>query len=507
MNVLIVCDKADAKLYESVIKGAQNTSVLGTVTRVTPDFVSVLQDKYNPHAVVVDTSVTTKNTDIKIVIDAVSQQYPYMKILVLTEENDETYYPSYCTVKGQISNIELKKVLESMATGAGHSQFESKSHRDFNDMDGSAPTEDLSQNKSTNVYQSQMDNLSNSSIKIRRRKFGGFHLNPVIIAVSVAAAAVVVIVVAIIMKSIKGSSVEIATPDEAVTTVSVTEELATTERPGLYNLAEQYATAALETPSSTAAQSTTKVQTSDTKPKSAADADSGGSSKGSSSARSGSSDNGSDSSDNRSADSGGSSSENTYSGSDSAVSSQISEVGGEPVISYESNSYYNSISNEVSGIKLSYSSKTMNVGDTLQLTATISPSTANQNITWSTSNSWVVSVNNGYLTAKNAGTATVTARADNGVLASCSVTVNSAPKTKDVYLSASEYNLSIDQTVTITLYGADNVRWDMDNNMSLYIVSHKSNYLTLRARATGTVKITAKDNSTGESYSCTVRVK
>ena len=507
MNVLIVCDKADAKLYESVINGAQNTSVLGTVTRITPDFVSVLQGKYNPHAVVVDTSVPTKNTDIKTVINAVSQQYPYMKILVLTEAHDETDYPSYCTVKGQISNIEIKKVLESMATGTDYAQFESKSRRNYTDTDGSAPTEDLSQKQPTNVYQSKVDNLSTSSIKIHRRRFGGFHLNPVIIAVSVAAAAVIVIIVAVIMKSIKGSSVEIATPDEAVTTVSVTEETAATESPGLYDLAEQYATAALETPSSAAAQPTTKAQTSDTKPKSAADADSEGSSKESSSVRSGSSDNSSDGSENRSVDSGGSSSGNTYRGSDSSVSSQISEVGGEPVISYGSNSYHNSMSNEVSGIKLSYSSKTMNAGDTLQLTAAVSPSTANQNITWSTSNSWVVSVNDGYLTARNAGTATVTARADNGVSASCSVTVNSAPKTKDVYLSASEYNLSIDQTVTITLYGSDSVRWNMDNNMPLYIVSHKSNYLTLRARATGTVKITAKDNSTGESYTCTVKVR
>ena len=89
MNLLIVSDKADVKLYETVAKTAPNTTVLGAVTKIDSDFISLLKDRYNPHAIMIDTDVTVTHSDIKTVIEQISQEYPYMKVLVLTRNESD----------------------------------------------------------------------------------------------------------------------------------------------------------------------------------------------------------------------------------------------------------------------------------------------------------------------------------------------------------------------------------------------------------------------------------
>ena len=81
----------------------------------------------------------------------------------------------------------------------------------------------------------------------------------------------------------------------------------------------------------------------------------------------------------------------------------------------------------VTSITLNTSSASLKVGETKQLTATVSPSNAtDKSVSWSSSNSSVASVNSsGLVTAKGAGTATITCRANDGsgVQATCNVTV------------------------------------------------------------------------------------
>ncbi|MCM1286992.1 MAG: PASTA domain-containing protein [Clostridium sp.] len=81
----------------------------------------------------------------------------------------------------------------------------------------------------------------------------------------------------------------------------------------------------------------------------------------------------------------------------------------------------------VKSITLNYTSRTLLVGNSFSLSATIAPTNAtNQSVSWSSSNSGVVSVgSDGSVTAVNAGTATITASANDGsgVKASCTVTV------------------------------------------------------------------------------------
>ncbi len=89
----------------------------------------------------------------------------------------------------------------------------------------------------------------------------------------------------------------------------------------------------------------------------------------------------------------------------------------------------------VTGIEVCPTSLTMNVGDVEYLCTTIIPYNAtNQSITWCSSNDNVatVGIHSGRITAKRAGTATITATtADGGYQACCGVTVN--------YCGGSEY--------------------------------------------------------------------
>lgn len=180
--------------------------------------------------------------------------------------------------------------------------------------------------------------------------------------------------------------------------------------------------------------------------------------------------------------------------------------GGDPVVSYDNNGRYaNQGGNAVTGVKLSYNAKTLEVGDTLKLTASVSPANANQSVTWSSSDSSVVSVSNGQLTAKKVGTATVTARANNGVSASCSVTVKSKKQTETVYLSAKEYNIGVGRTITVTLYGASNVTWSVSNSNPVRITPD-DNKVKVYAVRNGTTQLYGRDNSTKKVYICEIHV-
>ena len=80
---------------------------------------------------------------------------------------------------------------------------------------------------------------------------------------------------------------------------------------------------------------------------------------------------------------------------------------------------------EPAGISLNMSSVELYENDTMQLSATVSPSNAtDKTVTWSSNNNSVAQVNgSGLVTAVGEGTAAITATASNGISTSCSVTV------------------------------------------------------------------------------------
>lgn len=88
---------------------------------------------------------------------------------------------------------------------------------------------------------------------------------------------------------------------------------------------------------------------------------------------------------------------------------------------------------KVTGITLNYTSASMVVGDTKQLSATISPSNAtDKSVTWTSSNTSVADVSsNGLVTAKAEGNCTITCKANDGSAkqATCSIIVKKATPT------------------------------------------------------------------------------
>lgn len=78
-------------------------------------------------------------------------------------------------------------------------------------------------------------------------------------------------------------------------------------------------------------------------------------------------------------------------------------------------------------ISLNRTEMPMSIGDTVQLTGTVSPDNAtNKNIVWESSNSNIATVSNGKVTAVAEGTANITAITSNGIKTSCSITVKPA---------------------------------------------------------------------------------
>jgi uncharacterized protein YjdB len=79
----------------------------------------------------------------------------------------------------------------------------------------------------------------------------------------------------------------------------------------------------------------------------------------------------------------------------------------------------------VQQIALNYGDYDLNVGKGLSLKATVLPTSASSAVTWTSSDSNIASVStSGYVTAKSAGTAIISAKAENGIIATCYVNVS-----------------------------------------------------------------------------------
>lgn len=165
----------------------------------------------------------------------------------------------------------------------------------------------------------------------------------------------------------------------------------------------------------------------------------------------------------------------------------------------------------VTGISLSPTSLSFSaINETSALTATISPSTAqNKGVVWSSSNDAVATVSStGIVTAKGDGTCTITAAsAENpSIKATCAVSVSSIPlsfSTNNVTIPTSGYvdiNYSgVNQWSTLSATSTDEsiAKLDIATTNKIYIRAYKA----------GTCTVTLHDNANGKNTSCNITVK
>ncbi len=167
----------------------------------------------------------------------------------------------------------------------------------------------------------------------------------------------------------------------------------------------------------------------------------------------------------------------------------------------------------VTGVTLTPSSANLTVGETQQLTASVQPSNAsNTNVSWSTSNSSIVTVNSsGLITAVSPGTATVTVTtADGGFTDNCNVTVS--PNTiavTGVSINPSATGVTVGQTqqliAIIQPANATNtsVTWS-SNNTAIATVS-STGLVTGVAPGSAVITVTTVDG--GHTATCNVTVQ
>ena len=166
----------------------------------------------------------------------------------------------------------------------------------------------------------------------------------------------------------------------------------------------------------------------------------------------------------------------------------------------------------VTGVSLDRTSLTLTEGESSQLVATVSPSNAtDKSVGWSSSNSSVAFVtSDGIVTAKGAGSATITCTTEDGAKkATCSVTVkNATVSVSSVSLDRTSLGLvggttgALKATVNPSNATNQGVTWS-SNNTSVATVSSSG---VVTAKAAGSATITVRTDDGGKTATCTVTV-
>lgn len=482
MNILIVAEKSDAKIYESIIKTAPNATALGAVCSINSDFIQQIKDRYNPHAILIDTDVRCKNVQLLQTVNDIARYYPYIKIIIITSSSDNNDYPA-TVVRGQISNIELKNIIKELNT----SQRNDYVNYQIDKL--STVSNETTEKLNTTSPAFSAVNVAPVTAPIRSTKIKAKQkINPMlllIIGAVVFVSLISVLVVAKLNSTQPDDVLSISTVDETATAVSSSAVPTTTQA-----ITTEPVTTVNQPPSTASAnKNKAEINSASSSVKQSSKAD--------------------DDNDNTSSEAVKQSNSNTekeYDNNEIRDNSGDDEIYYGASVSYGDDEYSNNNNNDIYSVKLSYNSKTLHVGDTLTISATVNPSSASQKVTWQSSNTSVLTVNSsGRVKALKQGSAKITATAANGVSASCSFTVK-LQEAAAVKLSSSSCLLSVGQTKTLTLHNVSSVMWSSSNSSVVQISSTSSNNAVIKALRKGSANVTVLDTSTNISYMCKVTV-
>lgn len=187
------------------------------------------------------------------------------------------------------------------------------------------------------------------------------------------------------------------------------------------------------------------------------------------------------------------------------------------------------------GVSVSKTNLSIEAGKTAILTATVKPAnTTNKKVTWASSNTNVATVLGGKITAKTAGTTTITAKTANGKTATCKVTVTKKQASSGGNNSGSNTNVAI-TGISLSYNGKDTYTADFKDgyadkkikltanispnnatNKTLTWSSDDTKGATVASDGTVTIKwdyvpriikITAKSTSNGKTATFTIYTK
>lgn len=386
MNILIIADKKTSKEYTELLKATPNINLLGVVNSINSiDSVKSLRQKYNPLGLLVDTSVRHKGIDISLLIKSLQKVFNQSRILLFAS-NDEidlfNDFGLYGVIGNTITSIQFNEVIKSFVNNE--------------DIDTSVISQEL-----TDRY-----------IK-RNTKTKSSLANKKIIPIILIALVIILLIVCFVLKN-NDSVDNLSTPDEA--TITSTSTIPTEEKTTVSSVientsnSEKYVTNnqvivnTTTIPPSTVP-TTTKIITTQPTTKKVVQK-------------------------NRKKKSSNSNSSSNNNASNVPVQTQPPvtkrivkkkpKTQTQIKIDYGNNNWSNNGKVDTS-ISLSYYSKTLEVADSVTITATVTPK--RKKVHWSSSNTSVATIKqNGYVKARKVGTATITATAD-GKSATCTIYV------------------------------------------------------------------------------------
>lgn len=382
MNILIIADKKTSKEYTELLKATPNINVLGVVNSINSiDSVKSLRQKYNPLGLLIDTSVRHKGIDISLLIKSLQKVFNQSRILLFASNDDEidlfNDFGLYGVIGNTITSIQFNDVIKSFVNNE--------------DIDTSV------------ISQEQTDRYIKRNTKAKTSL-----VNKKIIPIILIALVIILLIVCFVLKN-NDSVDNLSTPDEA--TITSTSTIPTEEKTTVSSVietdtsnSEKYVTNnqvivnTTTIPPSTVP-TTTKIITTQPTTKKVVQRK-------------------------RKKKSSNSNTSNVPVQTQPPVTKRIvkkkPKTQTQIKIDYGNNNWSNNGKVETS-ISLSYYSKTLEVADSVTITATVTPK--RKKVHWSSSNTSVATIKqNGYVKAKKVGTATITATAD-GKSATCTIYV------------------------------------------------------------------------------------